>query len=198
MSKFAIRGLVVPLIFFFCSLIQTLTPPPNNALLEYSASSMTKVHDRIVFNFFMELLYCDPSFHAGLFLDSDLWSRWLPSCLPSQHRWIPCGPTLLDGTGIGGDCQDCWPSRRYVYVPHPPLHASSHFVPTRPQSPLSIFTITTHSPTPPTLPTLTHSPTHPHSPTPTLPTPHTHPHSPTLPTLHTHPHSPTLTLTHPH
>ena len=35
LSKFAIKSLGVPLIFFFGSLIQalTLTPPPNNALL---------------------------------------------------------------------------------------------------------------------------------------------------------------------
>ena len=37
MSKFAIKGLGVPFIFFLCSLIQTLTltltPLPNKALL---------------------------------------------------------------------------------------------------------------------------------------------------------------------
>ena len=71
-------------------------------------------------------------------------------------------------------------------VPHPPLHAPSHFVPTHPQSPLSIFTITTHSLTPPTLPTLTHSPSLSHT-----HTTHTT-HSPSL--THTH----TLTHTHPH
>ena len=154
-------------------------------------------------------------------LDSDLWPRWLSSCLPSQRRWIPRGPTLLDGTGIRGDCQDRWPSRRYVCTltsptishnfPHCLLAVSHHyttyqliltFVHLHHHTTLTLTphtTHTTHSPS------LTHT-TYPHLPT--LPTPHTliHPHYPhhtpslTHTTHTTHPYSSTLPTphTHPH
>ena len=54
MSKFAIKGLVVPfhlLLIFLCSQIQTLTltPPPNNALLANIRHAFERVHVRRLF-----------------------------------------------------------------------------------------------------------------------------------------------------